>query len=268
LRIRPAWATFQPPLRLSGSGVAVARPVAARIVGGRRERPAVELRAGQHLVSVGIGRRLRVLPIAISGNLVVVEPRHDLAFFREPRTLRQVVAHPREIDRVSMQVGEIAGDRHALEVVPRPGADPIAGVDGRLTGAGLRAEVRAPGSVARADGLGELLTVRICARQSTKAPSVADGLAGDEEGHRRAARHTVLRERHGGRDTRQSQDCGEGQDYFHAQPPAIVLRLNCAHGECLRRYSGFSIRAKLRPLTGTALCHSRFLAFPRMLNQK
>src|SRR5688572_31014455 len=92
-----------------------------------------------------------------------------------------------------MQVGEVAGDHHALEVVPRPRSDSIARIHGRLTRAGLRAEVGAPRPIAHTDRGGEFLTVRIRAGQAAEIPTIADWLAGHEEGHRRAAWHTVLR---------------------------------------------------------------------------
>ena len=95
-----------------------------------------------------------------------------------------------------MQVGQIAGDHHAVEVVPGPPADPIARVDRRLAVACLRTEVRPPGAVARADGLGELLALGICAGQPAEIAAIADRLARDEERHRRPARHAVLREGH------------------------------------------------------------------------
>jgi hypothetical protein len=109
----------------------------------------------------------------------------------------QVVAESRHFNCVPVQVGDIAGDHHAVEVVPGSLADPIARVDRGLAGARLRAEIGAPGAVARADGLGKLLAVRIGARQPAEIAPIADRLARDEERHRHAARHAVLRQGHG-----------------------------------------------------------------------
>jgi hypothetical protein len=64
--------------------------------------------------------------------------------------------------------------------------------------------------------------VRICARQPAEIAAVADWLAGDEERHRRAAWHTVLRYRSGGCQARQSQDGDQDQGRFHAQLPVII----------------------------------------------
>jgi len=97
-----------------------------------------------------------------------------------------------------MKMSDVAGDHDAIEVVPGTRADSIARVDGRLTGAGLRAEIGAPRPAAYTDGFGESLAVRIRAGQAAEIAAVADRLAGDEECHRGAALETVLCESHRG----------------------------------------------------------------------
>jgi hypothetical protein len=95
-------------------------------------------------------------------------------------------------------MGDIAGDHDTIEVVPWARADTIARINGRLIGAGLRAEVGVPDSVTRADDSGEILAMCVGTGQSAEIAAVTDRLAGYEERHRRPARHAVLRDRHGG----------------------------------------------------------------------
>src|SRR6478735_6283587 len=102
-------------------------PVAAGRVDAAGDRRAVGLRAGQDVVHV------RRVATAVD----------DIALLGERGLLGEVVR--------AMQLGHAVGDDDALGVAPRAGADAVARVDGGLAaGCRLRAEVGAPGLVARA----------------------------------------------------------------------------------------------------------------------
>src|SRR5688500_12996634 len=102
----------------------VADPVAAGGVAGigAWECCSVGLRAGEDVMAV------RRVAAAVD----------DLAFFGERGVFGQVVL-------VAVQLGDAAGDEHAFGVVPRPGADAVLGVDRRVTGGAVLAQVRLPG---------------------------------------------------------------------------------------------------------------------------
>src|SRR5690606_29278756 len=74
-------------------------------------------------------------------------------------------------------------DHHAGLIVPGAGADAVARVDR------VRAEVGAPGLVARADGRRQPLTGGVCPVEAAQVSAVlAAAFAGDEEAHRRVVR--------------------------------------------------------------------------------
>ncbi len=147
-------------------------------------------------MTVGVRGVLHVLPIVVSRIEIVVKPRYDRALLGDPGLLVQIVAHARELDGVAMQMRKAARDHYAVVVMPRPLADTVARVDGGLARARLCAQVSTPCEVFRADGRGELLAMRVRACEAAEIAAVADRLAGHEEAHRMAARHTVLCRRH------------------------------------------------------------------------
>jgi hypothetical protein len=75
--------------------------------------------------------------------------------------------------RIAVQLAQIRRDHGVLRlpqlrerpVEPRAGANPIARVDGGLSGAGLRTEIRVPRVTTRADRRRERLAVRVGARK-------------------------------------------------------------------------------------------------------
>src|SRR5581483_1681773 len=71
----------------------------------------------------------------------------------------------------------------ALEILPRTGADAVAGVDRCLAVAGLRAQVSAPGLVAGAGSGGHLLTVAIGPFEAAKIGAMPRSDAGHKERH-------------------------------------------------------------------------------------
>src|SRR5690606_24692225 len=102
---------------------------------------------------------------------------------------RREDAHPM---RVAVQLVEICGDTRALGAEPRAGPDTIPGVDGPVS---LRAEIRAPCSVAVTRRLGERLAVRVGAFEPAEVSALARPDARHEERHRPGRR---LSQRSGG----------------------------------------------------------------------
>src|SRR5690606_8047614 len=98
-----------------------------------------------------------------------------LALLAERRFLAEIIV-------LAMQVLDALGDHHALGVEPRPAADPVARVHG-LAALGRRAEVCAPRLAAGADGLRELLAMRVRAFETAEVGAVAWTFARDEEAH-------------------------------------------------------------------------------------
>ncbi|OGT27634.1 MAG: hypothetical protein A2Z17_03965 [Gammaproteobacteria bacterium RBG_16_66_13] len=86
---------------------------------------------------------------------------------------------------VTVEIGYVSGHHHALGVVPRADPDAIARMHGRTALAGHGAEIGAPRAIARAGGLGELMTVTIRAFQATQRGTVPRTDAGDKEAHPR-----------------------------------------------------------------------------------
>src|ERR1700731_2881355 len=131
-----------------GCAGAAAGPVVARVVGAIRIGAAVGLRAGQHIVRVG-------------GVACAVD---YFALLVERRLLEQIATEPRELDRIAVELGEILGDRQLPGIVPGALPDPVAGIDGRLAGPGLSAQISVPNLVANSlvaasDGHGEPLAM-------------------------------------------------------------------------------------------------------------
>jgi hypothetical protein len=83
----------------------------------------------------------------------------------------------------AVKIVDVLRDDHAFRVLPRTIADAIAGVDA-LGGRGFRgAEIGVPSLAACARRRRKLLTMGIRARQAAEITALADGGAGDEEGH-------------------------------------------------------------------------------------
>lgn len=145
-----------------------ARVVLAGMVGGIGEGAAVRLRTGQDVVLVG----------RIAGAL------DGFLLLRNCRRPAQVVAEAGAVEGVAVQVGDILGDGGAAGVVPRPVADPVAGVDRRLAVGRRRAQIGAPDLLRRTGGLGQRGAVRIGAGQAAEVGALARTDAGHEETQR------------------------------------------------------------------------------------
>jgi len=127
-----------------------ARPIAAGVVGVIGEGSAIGLRAGQHVVRVGL----------ISDAVV------DLPLLRNVCLFAHVVTQPRLLDGVTVQVTYIFGNARPFGVIPRAGADAVASINCHLTARSLRTQVRMPGFTGAPGSLRKRLTVRVRASQS------------------------------------------------------------------------------------------------------
>src|SRR5438309_1544462 len=106
-----------------------ARPVVAGVIRVIAESATIGRRAGQN-----------VMDIAVLG----LAPDH-LTLFVQDRQLPQTIMLLRRFQRVAMQFILIGGNDAALRVVPGTGANTVARIDRRLTGARLGAEIGMPG---------------------------------------------------------------------------------------------------------------------------
>src|SRR5262249_19084371 len=108
-------------------GHAVRGPVVAGVIVAVGERPAGGVRAGHYVVLVGAGSPSstgNLVPLVIEvGRLLDVVPVALL---------------------IAMQIGDIAGDQLALDVVPGAGADASARIDPRRVAPLFLAEIGAP----------------------------------------------------------------------------------------------------------------------------
>ena len=160
---------------LSGARAA-AGPIVAGVVGFIRKGTAVGLRAGEDVV---FDRRR------------IAHAVDDLALLGSRGLLEKIAAAFRLDERVSVKFAEILGNDRVLglpklgarSVVPGTGADAVARIDGRLSGAILSAEVSVPGVIARANCGSQRLAVRVGSGQPAEIAAFAEAYAGDEKGH-------------------------------------------------------------------------------------
>src|SRR5690606_17956700 len=166
-----------------GRAAAAARPVAAGAILGTGEGRPVRLRTGEDVVAIG-----------------GVAPTVDhLALLRQGRLLA---------DRVGpMQLLQVLGDDLALRVLPRSLADAITRIDRRRTACGARAEIGAPGPLARTGGGRERGTVPIRTLQAAEVGSLAGAGAGDEEAHLRGLRGSRGADAQAERDQQRRRAC-------------------------------------------------------------
>jgi hypothetical protein len=150
-----------------GSARAAARPVIASVIGAIGVRLAIRLRTRQHIVRVGS----------------VSDAVDHRALFTQRRMLEKIAAETCELDRVTVQIGEILSDGRSLGVVPGTLPNAVAGIHGWLIAASLRAEVSVPGVITGAHCGGECLAMRVSARQATEIGAFGNANARDEEGH-------------------------------------------------------------------------------------
>src|ERR1700722_1971678 len=159
---------------------------------------------------VGVIRVSAAIPLRSRENFVldrwrIADAVNDLSMLVACGLLEQIAAALRLYERVSVKFGKVCRNDGVLRlpqlrerpVEPRPVADTVTRVDGRLPGASLSAEIGVPSVTARTDSRGQRLAVPGGARQSAKVSAFTETDAGDEKGHssRRRRRATG-----GGRD--------------------------------------------------------------------
>src|SRR5215510_2060908 len=145
---------------------AILSPVAAGVIETVDIRPTRGVRTGQNVV-------------LILGSLRPLDAWNDIALGVEHIRLLHVVA---VAHLVAMQIGDVAGDQHTLNVEPGPGANAIPCIHARRVALLLLAEIGAPGATRMrgAQGLRLLLTQLIGAVEPTKVAGLV-GVLGNEE---------------------------------------------------------------------------------------
>ncbi len=121
---------------------------------------------------------------------------NDLSMLVACGLLEQIAASLRLNERVSVKFAQVRRDNSVLRlpqlrerpVKPRPFADTVTRVDGRLSGTSLGAEIGVPGVGARADSRRKRVAVRIGARKSAQVSAFAEADAGHKKGHSRRSR--------------------------------------------------------------------------------
>jgi hypothetical protein len=190
LGVEPAIGGVEVTAGSARSWALVAGPVVAGVILSIGESRAIGLSTGEHFVPTRKASGLYVIPVVVAWIGIVIQARHDLAFFRQSGELIQIISLMCQFHRVAMQVREILRDHLALEVIPRACADAVAGVHGRLAGSGLRAQVSMPGAISGAYGSGECLTMCVSAGQSAEIAAVANGFTRHEKTHHRRRLHS------------------------------------------------------------------------------
>src|SRR5262245_57656237 len=143
-------------------------PVAAGPVLARREGTPIHLRAGQNVVIVRC----------------VADAGDDGAALGQRRRHAELVV-------VAVEIVDVLGHHFALEVLPRPLADAITGVDGLRTARSLGAQIGAPGLAACARTLRQRLAVTIRALEPAEVRAFPGTGAGHEKGHIRRLRRLL-----------------------------------------------------------------------------
>jgi hypothetical protein len=153
-----------------------AGPIVARVVGTIRVSAAVPLGSRENLVL----NRWRITHAV-----------DDLSMLIACGLLEQIAAALRLNQSIAVKLAEVRRDNGVLRfpqlrerpVEPRPGADTVSRVDGRLSGTSLGAEIGVPGVAARADSRRERLAMRIGTRKSAEVSPFTETEAGDEKSH-------------------------------------------------------------------------------------
>src|SRR5262245_34667886 len=157
---------------------AILSPVAAGVIETVDIRPTRGVRTGQNVV-------------LILGALRPLDAWNDIALGVEHIRLLHVVA---VAYLVAVQIGDVAGDQHALDVEPGPSADAIPRIYARGVATLLLAEIGAPGArgVRGAQGLRLLLAQLVGAVEPAKVAGLVGVLGNEEADVRRRGRRRLL----------------------------------------------------------------------------
>ena len=185
LGVGSAIGSIQVFARRSRCWALVAGPVIAGVILSIGERGAIGLSTGEHFVPSRKPGGFGVIPVVVARIGIVIQTRHDLAFFRQPGQLIQIISLVRQFHCIAVEVRQILRDHFAIEVVPGTFADAVARVHCRLAGPRLRAQVSVPGAISSTCCRCERLAMCVSAGQSAEIAAVADGLAGHKEIHHR-----------------------------------------------------------------------------------
>ena len=126
-----------------------------------------------------MGVRARENVVLVSRPLRPDATVHHFALFSQRRLSKDQIAVSLDI---TMQIGEAGGNQDAFGIVPGPVTNPVARIDGRLRGRAIRAQISAPGAIARSHFRGQTLANGIGAGESAEIAAMR--FAGNKEGHR------------------------------------------------------------------------------------
>src|SRR5262245_61582407 len=189
LGVDPAIGSIEVAVGPARSWALVAGPVVAGVILSIGESRAIGLSTGEHFVPTRKASGLYVIPVVVAWIGIVVQARHDLAFFRQSGELIQIISLMCQFHRVAMQVRKVLRDHLALEVVLGACADAVPRRHGRRAAPRPRAQVRMPGAIAGACGSGECLALCVSAGQSAEIAAVANGFTRHEKTHHRRRLH-------------------------------------------------------------------------------
>src|SRR5579864_7957340 len=104
LGVGPAIGSIQVSVRRSRSWALVAGPVIASVIETVGERGAIGLTTGEHFVPSRKAGGFGVIPVVVAWIGIVVQTRHDLAFFRQAGELIQIISLVRQFHRIAVQM--------------------------------------------------------------------------------------------------------------------------------------------------------------------
>src|SRR5258705_8117806 len=110
LGVEPAIGGIEVAVGSARGWTLVAGPVVAGVILSIGECGAIRLSTGKHFVPSRKASGLCVTPIVVAWIGIVVQTRDDLAFFRQPGELIQIVSLMGQFHRIAVQVREILRD--------------------------------------------------------------------------------------------------------------------------------------------------------------
>ena len=102
LGVGPAIGSIQVSVRRSWGRALVAVPVVAGVIDNIGERGAIGLSTGEHFVATRKPGGFGVIPVVVAWIGIIIQTRHDLAFFRQPGELIQIISLMSQLYRIAM----------------------------------------------------------------------------------------------------------------------------------------------------------------------